>query len=249
MTKSDIKNIRLLHQKKYRDEHGLFIAEGPKVVNELLNSKYKAKEIFATTEYETNNSKHKIQIVNANELEEISSLTTPNKVLGIFEIPLQTSPKFGTFEKLNHNLILALDDIRDPGNMGTIIRIADWFGIKNIICSETCVDVYNLKVIQATMGSIARVEIHSMNLDSFFSEIKNGKTKINIYGAVMNGKNIYSEKLSDKGIILIGNESKGISDNLLGFVSHKISIPNFGKADSLNAAIATAIICSEFKRR
>ena len=246
ISKAQIKQVCQLHQKKYRDQKRLFIAEGPKIVNEILNSNYKVRNIFAVKEYSTSGIQHPVSVVSNKELESISTLTTPNQVLGVFEIPSPLVPRLLSFAS---ELVLALDNIRDPGNLGTIIRIADWFGISHIFCSETCVDVYNPKVIQATMGSVARVEINYINLNSFLSESLILNPKSLIYAAVMNGKNIYTEKLSDKGIILIGNESKGISENLMQFVTNKISIPNFGRAESLNAAIAAAIICSEFKRR
>lgn len=250
MTKAAIKQVRLLHQKKYRDEKGLFIAEGPKIVNDLLNSTYKAKEIFATKEFRIQSrwlsgSELRIHEVNEKELESISALTTPNRILGVFEIPSSLILRPSSFAS---ELVLALDDIRDPGNFGTIIRIADWFGINHILCSETCVDVYNPKVVQASMGSIARVELHCVSLEEIFKSLRKEPFG-QIYGAVMNSKNIYTENLSSKGIILIGNESRGISENLMQYVTQKISIPNFGKADSLNAAIATAVICSEFRRK
>ena len=151
---------------------------------------------------------------------------------------------------LKQELIIALDDIRDPGNLGTIIRIADWFGIHHILCSQTCVDAFNPKVIQATMGSIARVNLYYVDIAPYLKEFDV------VYAAVLNGKNIYSEKLSKNGVVLIGNESRGISEKLMKHVTHQLSIPRFsGSAtknndiDSLNAAIATAVICSEFRRR
>ena len=176
-------------------------------------------------------------------MEQISALTTPNQVIGIFEIPaIKLNP-----ESLKEELVLALDDIRDPGNLGTIIRIADWFGIKNILCSESCVDLFNPKVVQATMGSISRVNVCFGDLDRVLVKLK---AYMPVYGSVLEGKDIYSLELSANGVILIGNESNGVSDSLLKLVSHEISIPNFSSgADSLNAAIATAVICSEFRRR
>jgi TrmH family RNA methyltransferase len=240
ISKAQLKNIQLLHQKKYRDEKGFFIAEGPKIVADLLSAGFKVLEIFATKEFKIRNAEVQVQEVSVKELESISVLSTPNQVLGVFEM-FDLKPDIGI---LKEELILALDDIRDPGNLGTIIRIADWFGIKHILCSESCVDVFNPKVIQATMGSIARVNVYYVDLGSILKELKT------VYAAVLDGNNIYSQKLSDKGVLLIGNESKGVSDKLMERVTHKISIPKFSDgADSLNAAIATAVICSEFKRR
>ena len=246
ISKAQAKHLRLLHQKKYRDERKLFIAEGPKIVKDLLNSKYKVKEIFATPLFKIQDSKFKTHQINDKELKSISLLSAPNEVFAVFEM---------TFAKLSLNflkteLILALDDIRDPGNFGTIIRIADWFGIKHIICSESCVDVYNPKVIQASMGSLARVDVYFENLVSVMENVTTHMPDVKTYGAVLDGATVYSEKLSDAGIILIGNESRGISENLMKYITHKISIPAFSQgADSLNAAVAAAIICSEFKRR
>jgi TrmH family RNA methyltransferase len=250
ISKSQIKAIQRLHQKKHREEKRLFIAEGPKVVNELLKSKFIVKEIFAREALKIEifpkgllRGKLIVEEISEKELKQISTLTTPNQVLGVFEIP---DVKLN-IESLKQELVLALDDIRDPGNLGTIIRIADWFGIKNILCSENCVDLFNPKVVQATMGSIARVNVYCENLESILLELK---TFLPVYGSTVDGENIYSGELSSNGIILIGNESKGISENLLKLAFRKISIPSFSSgADSLNAAIATAVICSEFRRR
>ena len=245
IAKAQIKKIRLLHQKKYRDEAGLFIAEGPKLVQEILNpiaigSKFKVKEIFATEEFQVQGSGFKVQQVTEKELLQISALTSPNQVIGIFETKM-LKPDIGV---LKNELILALDDIRDPGNLGTIIRIADWFGIHHILCSPECVDVFNPKVVQATMGSIARVNVYYTDLHTMLKELNP------VYAAVLDGGNIYAEELSSKGVIVIGNESKGISDKLMKLVTHKLVIPGFSPAaDSLNAAAATAVICSEFRRR
>ena len=239
ISKAQVKVIRSLHQKKYREEQKLFIAEGPKIVKELLNSKYCVKEIYATQEYNAEDVECDIQEINEKEFAQISALITPNQVLGVFEIP----ESIVNINLLQQQLVVGLDDIRDPGNLGTIIRIADWFGINHILCSETCVDVYNPKVVQATMGSLSRVNIHYVNLSIVLKQFKL------IYATLPEGKNMYDEKLSDNGIILIGNESRGISADLLEQVTHKLAIPNFSKgADSLNAAIATAVICSEFRR-
>lgn len=241
VSKAQIKNIRLLHQKKHRDELGLFIAEGPKIVNDLLDSPYNAKEIFAVKEFQPA-GRTKTTLVSQSELEQISCLSAPNQVLGIFEIPPGTDSSFPDLKDLKE-LVIALDDIRDPGNLGSILRVADWFGIKYVLCSESCVDLYNPKVVQATMGSMARVQVRYVDLAGLL------KGYPHVYGAVLNGKNIYREKLPRAGVILIGNEAKGISEALLKHVSVKISIPGFSKgADSLNAAIATAVICSEFRR-
>ena len=240
ISKSEAKKVRLLHQKKYRDESGIFIAEGPKVVHELLNSSYKLISLFATKEFIPKSRNHALSEITEKELSSVSCLSTPNQVIGLFEIPVHKTD----VRSLQDQLVIALDDIRDPGNLGTIIRIADWFGIKHILCSDTCVEAYNPKVVQATMGSIARVQVQSGNLQKLLKDFKR------VYAAVLDGKNIYKENLADNGAILIGNESRGISKALMNLVTHPVSIPNFSAgADSLNAAVAAAVICSEFKRK
>ncbi|TAL57853.1 MAG: RNA methyltransferase [Bacteroidetes bacterium] len=240
ISKTQIKNIKLLHQKKYRESEGVFIAEGPKIVNDLLNSKFKVREVFATKEFKVQGSSLRIHEVTEKELIQLSALATPNQVIASFE----TEDVMPDVRILKMELVLALDDIRDPGNLGTIIRIADWFGIRHILCSESSVDVYNPKVIQATMGSIARVNVYYADLDTVLKEFNT------VYAAVLDGDNIYSQKLSKQGVVLIGNESKGVSEKLMKCVNRRISIPNFSAgAESLNAAVAVAVICSEFKRR
>lgn len=241
ISKAQIKNIRLLHQKKHRDEAGLFIAEGPKVVEELLNSPFRVKDVFATKEFIAPASFKgvKVQEVNEKEMGSISALMAPNQVLAVFE----AEEALLDLPALKSELVLALDDIRDPGNLGTIIRIADWFGIRHILCSQNCVDVFNPKVIQATMGSIARVQLNYVDLEDVLFQFDT------VYAAVLNGASIYSQRLVPKGVLLIGNESKGISEKLMKRVTRKVSIPRFSNgAESLNAAVATAVICSEFRR-
>lgn len=245
LSKNRAKLITSLHDKKGRREHQLFIAEGEKIVAELLRSDIVVQEVY-NTEARIENQEPRKQVINITEkeLKKISALSTPPQILAVCEIPKYELK----IEELKDRLTLVLDDIRDPGNLGTIIRIADWFGIKNIICSEDCVDAYNPKTVQATMGSIARVKIHYAGLEDVLKEMKD----IPVYGALLEGENIYKKKLSDKGIIIIGNESKGISEKLLPYITDKISIPSFNEkdagAESLNAAIATALICSEFRR-
>lgn len=254
LSKSQISFINSLKQKKYREEHQLFIAEGAKIVPELLNSDIVVKQVYATSEFLRNNAIpatiERFEI-KENELERISSLTKANEVLAVCEIPKY---KLNS-DDLKGKLTLVLDDIKDPGNLGTIIRIADWFGIENIVCSSETADAFNSKVVQATMGSIARIKIHYCDLTSFVQQqITNNQQPI--YGALLEGKNIYNEKLSSEGLIVIGNESRGISEDVQKLITDKISIPSFshyktneGQAESLNAAIATSIICSEFRRR
>jgi TrmH family RNA methyltransferase len=254
LSKNQIKFIASLKQKKYREENNLFIAEGAKIVPELLASGIIVKQVYATSDFLRKNkiegSIERFEI-KENELERISFLMTPNEVLAVCEIPVHEL-KIDSFKD---KLTLVLDDIKDPGNMGTIIRIADWFGISDIVCSSSSVDAFNPKVVQATMGSIARVKIHMTDLHEFISS-QTLRNKLKTFGALLEGENIYSKELPESGIIIIGSESHGISDSVREMVTDKISIPSFshysqsgGEAESLNAAVATAIICSEFRRK
>ena len=242
-------------EKKFIQEYQLFVAEGSKMVNELLSVKFPIKEIYATSDFyrktpiDKQIDRHEIKL---SELERISSLSTPNEALAICKVPLDNFDSASLKDKLT----LVLDNIKDPGNLGTIIRIADWFGIESIICSEETAYAYNPKVVQATMGSIVRVNLHYTNLKNFFSSEGNSGNQLPVFGALLEGENIYSKSLPASGLIIIGNESQGISDGLLPFITDKISIPSFsnnraglGEAESLNAAVATSIICSEFRRR
>ncbi|MGB3947087.1 MAG: RNA methyltransferase [Bacteroidia bacterium] len=257
LSKRQLQFVNSLKQKKNREENQLFVAEGGKLVHDLLNSDIEVTHLFATESFfNTNTIGGGIEItkITQSELERLSSLVTPNEVIAICKIPSHQLE----IDTLSEKLVLVLDDIRDPGNMGTIIRIADWYGIETIICSTNSADIYNSKVVQSTMGSIARIHVHYIDLDSFFKTIKNKNwgTQTPIYGALLEGENIYNSKLSQSGFIVIGNESKGISDKIVAHITNKIKIPSFshftpskGEAESLNAAIATAIICSEFRRR
>jgi TrmH family RNA methyltransferase len=250
ISKNKITFITSLHHKKFRKEHGLFIAEGEKVVRELLQSDFRVKEFYATDDfYEGGVGKIRTrlepELISEREMEKLSALTTAPKVLAVAEIP-ETE---GDIVEVKANLTLLLDDIQDPGNMGTIIRIADWFGIQNVLCSETCTDAYSPKVVQACMGSLFRIKVSYRPLKQLLEE-NNGA--IPVYGTLLQGNDIYKTKLSDEGFILIGNESKGISDDLKKYITSPLTIPSFSKTgtiDSLNAAMATAIICSEFRRR
>lgn len=242
VSKNQKKLIKSLYQKKYRKQHGLFVAEGKKVIGELLQAKIQLHALYTTDVVFDQVSSHLSHQVNAQELEQISFLTTSQKALAIFCIP-QEKPIQLT------GLTLVLDDVRDPGNLGTIIRLCDWFGIKELICSKATVDCYNPKVIQATMGSIARVKISYVNLTEFLQKHKN---TIATYGTFMNGNNIYNEQLpQNSGLIIMGNEANGISEEIEKMVSNRITIPQFGsqkETESLNVATATAIILSEFRR-
>ncbi len=240
VSKNQTKLIINLQQKKYRNKYGLFIAEGVKVVKELLNAQLQVHEIYCTDPLFFQNKDIDYQLITEKELKKISSLSAPNKVLAVFKIPV--SKKIDT-----KGLIIALDDVRDPGNLGTIIRLCDWFGIKDLICSKETVDCYNTKVVQATMGSLARVNITYTNLVDFISE----NEELISYVATMNGDSIYKSNITPSGIIIVGNESNGISSKIEAIAKHQITIPRFGelqKTESLNVATATAIILSEFKR-
>jgi TrmH family RNA methyltransferase len=252
LTKNQIKYISTLNTKKSREELGFFCAEGVKIVSELLNQdKFKISSIFATEEWINSNvkiiqkKKLDINLVSQTELKKISQLTTPNQIIAIVFLA-----KNNIFDiKFEEELVLVLDEIKDPGNMGTIIRIADWFGIKSIVCSDNTVDIYNSKVIQSTMGSFLRVNLYYTSIIDFISK---NKTKSKVYGALLEGKSIYYQDLPSNGILIVGNESKGISKEIIELIDYKINIPSFAinkeRAESLNASIATAIICSEFRR-
>jgi TrmH family RNA methyltransferase len=251
LSKSQQKFVTSLAVKKIRSQEGSFIAEGVKIVDELLRSAINVKQVYAlrdwidTQELVVKNSYQMIEVTES-ELQRISQLSTPNQVLAVAEIPVyELKP-----EELSDTLTLVLDDLRDPGNLGTIIRIADWFGIRDIVCSQTSADAWNPKVVQASMGSIARVKVHYTDIAQFISSMG-----LPVYGAVLEGEDLYTMDLQQKGLIVVGNESKGISAPVLAHVTAKITIPNYsssnpsGEAESLNAAIATAVICAEFRRR
>ncbi|HYM93527.1 MAG TPA: RNA methyltransferase [Chitinophagaceae bacterium] len=238
LVKSQVKYIQSLGQKKPRDEEELFIAEGPKLVTELLNaSNAEIKEIYALKEWIIENEKllknSNVTEITEAELEKISQLTTPNKTLAIVK-------KFSAGEKIitKSRITLALDTIQDPGNLGTIIRTADWFGVEQVVCSKDCADVYNSKVVQSTMGSIARVKIFYTDLLEWLT----GQKEIRIYATALEGQDISAMKKINEGIILIGNESKGISPEMLKLANINITIPKKGKAESLNAAVAAGVV-------
>ena len=235
--KSQTKLITSLRQKKYRDQTGLFIAEGPKVIAELLAEGLTLQSFFSTNSFEITAENH-FQVTEA-ELKKISFLKTANTSVAVFEIP---EPRL----LQDKGLIVALDAVRDPGNLGTIIRLCDWFGVQQLICSEDTTDCFNPKVVQATMGSLARVQVHYISLSEYLD-----RTALPVFGGFMDGKNVYSEKLPKDGIVVMGNEANGISGAILQKITHKISIPRFGesqKTESLNVATATAILLSEFRR-
>ncbi|WP_396164052.1 TrmH family RNA methyltransferase [Flavobacterium sp.] len=239
LSKNQIKLITSLQQKKYRKQEQLFFAEGVKVVQELLHSNFELQELFTTKQDFLSVSKDKLHAISEAELKKISALATPNSCLAVFKIPKAKEMK-------ESGLILALDDVRDPGNLGTIIRLCDWFGIETLFCSEETVDIFNPKVVQATMGSISRVNVVYGDLENFLVT-----TKLTVFGTFMDGKNIYQESLPNDGVIVMGNEANGISEAVEKLVTDRIAIPRFGDlqiTESLNVATATAIILSEFKR-
>jgi TrmH family RNA methyltransferase len=240
ITKNQVKYIQSLGQKKSRDIENRFIAEGPKLVNELLTAENcRIIQVLALKEWINENptasSRTEVIELSDLELEKISQLTSPNQLLAVIEkIQWKNDPE------IKGNISLALDTIQDPGNMGTIVRLADWFGIKNIFCSTDCADVYNPKVVQASMGSISRVRVEYTDILSWLIENKD----IRIYAAVLDGKDITKMEKVSEGIIVIGNESKGINTEMLKLANVQITIPGKGKAESLNAAVATGIILS-----
>jgi TrmH family RNA methyltransferase len=252
ISKNQIKYVHQLELKKYRKQEGVFIAEGHKVVGDLIKSGFVPKQIFATSEWiENNNIPNVIEVTN-DELTRLSLQQHPQQVLGIFSIPEESQSSNHQPSITNpptSSLSLLLDNVQDPGNLGTIIRIADWFGIDTIYCSEGTVDAWNPKVVQATMGSIARVHIIYIDPITLFNSLPED---FPIYGTFLDGDNIYTQQLSQYGIIVMGNEGNGISDAVRAHVTNKLLIPDFhhgDTADSLNVAIATAITCSEFRRR
>lgn len=234
LSKNKIKWIKSLHHKKYRDSEGVFIVEGEKMVSELIEFWFDQIEFICTSDKKFE-FKGQLLITDDKTIKEIGSLKTPNKFLAVVKKPQIKSD--------NAKFILALDGIQDPGNFGTIIRTADWFNVDLIVCSKETVDVYNPKVVQSTMGSIYRVPILYTDLNSYLSN-----TKLPIYGALLEGENVYQQQLSKEAILVMGNEGYGISDEIIKLIQQKIHIPRFGNAESLNVSIATGILLSEFKK-
>ena len=240
ISKNQIKQITKLQYKKYRQQEGLFIGEGIKIVKEFLNSDIQLKTLYLTQEIAESFKNYNIckKIITEADLKKISTLKTPQKVLGIFKIPSQKKPN-------QKGLIVALDNVSDPGNFGTIIRLCDWFGISHLLCSKNTVDCFNPKVIQATMGSLARVHINYVSLEAYLKQ-----TSLPIYITCPKGENIYQTKLPSQAILIMGNESKGIHKTLLKYATHTLCIPSMfsNTPESLNVATATAIVLSEFQR-
>ncbi|MCM4151515.1 RNA methyltransferase [Arenibacter sp. N53] len=238
VVKSQIKFIKNLQQKKYRTQNKLFVVEGIKTVKELLESTLKVNKIYVTDGSVLGLNNDFVELISEGDLKKMSGLSTPNKVLGVFHFPLPKPIDFSDW-------VIALDDVRDPGNMGTIIRLCDWFGIANLICSPNSVDCYNPKVLQATMGSISRVNIVYEDLQLVF-----GQTDVPVYGAFMDGKAVYDEQFPKRGVLVMGNEANGVSGAIENLIVKKISIPQFGNktTESLNVATATAILLNEIRR-
>ena len=244
LSKSQISFIKSLHQKKYRKEHGLFIVEGIKSIKEFIQSSYQIHTLFYNSEQYNLLPKlpaniNLFEVKNA-ELDKISTLQTPQGFLALVHIP---KSKVLDLNVLKNQFTLVLDGVQDPGNMGTIIRTADWFGFKNIICSADCVEVFNPKTIQATMGSLARVNIHEADLPALLAE-----NTIPVFGALLDGESIYKTQWGDEGLVILGNEGKGISPEVIKKINKPVTIPRIGEAESLNVAVSAAIFCAELVR-
>jgi len=239
LSKNQLKFIRSLKKKKFRQTHQLFLAEGIKVVEELIKSPFLVHQLYATESYSNTLNVSDIQLISDKELGLVSDFSSPNQILGIFEIPKSK-------DLVKEGITVVLDEINDPGNLGTIIRLCDWFGVTQLVCSENTVDCYNQKVVQASMGSLTRVSVNYIDLVSYLANEKR-----TIYGTFLKGENIYASKLEKNAVIVLGNEANGISNEIEQLVHEKITIPQFGEqqnTESLNVAMSTAIILSEFKR-
>lgn len=239
LSKNQIKYINQLKQKKYRAQENVFVAEGLKSVKELLNSSLELIHIYSTKPWHTSLLEAEFSLISESDLKKISSLKTPNQCLAVFKMKAPKTPS-------NEGLIIALDDVRDPGNLGTIIRLCDWFGVSDLICNEKTVDLYNPKVVQATMGSLDRVNVYYTDLKAYITSYP-----YSVFGTFMDGENIYNQTLPKNGLLIMGNEANGISKEIEALIHKKVSIPRFGNlqlTESLNVATATAIFLSEFKR-
>ncbi|QXU39975.1 RNA methyltransferase [Pedobacter sp. D749] len=244
LSKSQISFIKSLHQKKYRKEHGLFIVEGIKSIQEFFQSSYQIHTIFYNSEQYNLLPKlpaniNLFEVKNA-ELDKISTLQTPQGFLALVHIPKN---KELDLKELKNEFTLVLDGVQDPGNMGTIIRTADWFGVKNIICSADSVEVFNPKTVQATMGSLARINVYEADLPALLE-----KNTIPVFGALLDGESIYKTQWGTEGLVILGNEGKGISPEVIKKINKPVTIPKIGEAESLNVAVSAAIFCAELVR-
>ncbi|WP_285057112.1 TrmH family RNA methyltransferase [Pedobacter ginsengisoli] len=244
LSKSQISFIKSLHQKKYRKENGIFIIEGIKSITEFIHSPYQVHSIYYLPQYQSLLPKLPANIklfeVNNAELDKISTLQAPQGILALVNTPknpvLSVSELAGSFS-------LVLDGVQDPGNLGTIIRTADWFGFGQVICSPSTVEVYNPKTVQATMGSLSRVNVFYENLRTLLSAVK-----LPVFGAVLNGNHIYNTDWGKEGLVILGNEGQGISPEIMDLISHPVTIPRIGGAESLNVAVSAAILCADISR-
>lgn len=238
VVKSELRLIKNLQQKKYRNENGLFVMEGKKAVDELLKAGYEVFKLFSTGQELSDAKNHPVEIISVKELKQMSSLKNPNGILGVF---------YKRTNSLLHSdgWTVVLDGVQDPGNLGTIIRLCDWFGIENLVCSRDTVDCYNPKVLQATMGSLARVNITYNSLEDYLHTVE-----VPVFGTFMDGENIHCLDLPQSGILIMGNEGNGISDTVRNLCNYEVSIPQFGNksTESLNVATASAIFLNEIKR-
>lgn len=255
LSKNKIKHFRSLRLKKYREKYGEYLVEGEKIIKDLIDSRYPlVKQLIATQQWLKNNYKNKIYppeniiTVSAYELSKISSFKTPGEIMALLHIPEHIINK----DDIIKNISLVLDRIQDPGNLGNIIRIADWFGIKNIFCSQGCADCFNPKVVQATMGAIMRINVYYINLKDLLAEYSS-VPGFTVYGTFLDGESIYDKDLDKRAFIVLGNESGGISKNYMPYITTKLYVPKYtnqtGSIESLNVSAATAIVCSEFRRR
>lgn len=255
ISKNRLKYVRSLEMKKYRKAEGVFVAEGHKLVGDLLDV-FECKYLAATSEWLSANaawvdrqrqSGVEVDEVTDEELKRASFHETPQQVLAVFK---QLTYGVDVNEVARKQLCLVLDDVQNPGNLGTIVRLADWFGIEHIFCSKGCADIYNPKTVQATMGGIARVQVHEADLPELLSRLDKD---IPVYGTFLDGENMYGKELENRGLIVMGNEGKGVSKEVAAFVTERLYIPNYPEgretSESLNVAIATAIVCAEFRRR
>ncbi|WP_316793928.1 RNA methyltransferase [Pedobacter frigoris] len=244
LSKSQISFIKSLHQKKYRKENGIFIIEGIKSIVEFIQSSYQIHSIYYLAQYQSLlpslPANIKLFEVNNAELDKISTLQTPQGIIALVHIP--KSPVLD-LKTLKGSFSLVLDGIQDPGNLGTIIRTADWFGFKNVICSNNTVEVYNPKTVQATMGSLSRVNTFYLDLPEFLSQ-----AKMPVFGAVLDGNSMYKTNWGNEGLVILGNEGQGISNEVTNLITNPVTIPRVGGAESLNVAISAAILCADINR-